>query len=297
VTGVTGARTALASQGSGFGAPFLSVRDVSFGYQGRHVVADVAGPRGSSRRRFRLEALSFEVSPGEVFGVVGPNSAGKTTLIRLLSGVHAPQQGDVVLNGVRLKDLGRRALARQVAVVPQALTIAFPYTVEELCMMGRHPHAVGLFDGARDLDRVREAMRLAGVEDLARQPVDTLGGGERQRALLARALAQEPRLLLLDEPTAHLDLRHQREMVDLWRRLNRERGTTIVFVSHDLNLASALADRLLLLVEGRVAKLGAPDDVLDQATLEAAYGCPVTVEPSPVSGRPVVLVRWALGGR
>ncbi|HEX2480401.1 MAG TPA: ABC transporter ATP-binding protein, partial [Methylomirabilota bacterium] len=125
--------------------------------------------------------------------------------------------------------------------------------------------------------------------DLADHPVDTLGGGERQRALLARALAQEPRALLLDEPTSHLDLLHQRQLVGLLRRLNRERGMTVVFVSHDLNLAGELADRLLLLSGGRVVGLGAPSEVLDAAVLEAAYGCPVWVERLASSGRPVVL--------
>ena len=265
--------------GSGRGAG-VAARDVSFGYG--------AG--------FRLHGVSFEVEPGELFGVVGPNSAGKTTLIRLLSGVHAVQRGEIRLDGVALAGVERRALARQVAVVPQASTLAFPLTVEELCLMGRFPHTRGLFEGAADLETARAAMRLAGVEHLGRHPLEALAGGERQRALLARALAQEPRVLLLDEPTSHLDLRHQREMVALLRRLNRERGTTVLFVSHDLNLAGELADRLLLLVGGRVARVGAPGDVLDEATLESAYGCPVAVERSPVSGRPVVHVRCPAPG-
>jgi iron complex transport system ATP-binding protein len=159
--------------------------------------------------------------------------------------------------------------------------------------MGRYPHAEGrFFEGPEDLARAREAMALTGVLDLREEPLDALSGGERQRAVLARALAQEPRLLLLDEPTSHLDLRHQREIVGLLRRLNRDRGTTIVLVSHDLNLAGEVADRLMLLNAGRVARLGAPAEVLDEGTLEAAYRCPVRVEKSPVSGRPVVTVRW-----
>lgn len=255
----------------------VAARDVGFDYGGR----------------FRLDGLSFEVAPGEIFGVVGPNSAGKTTLIRLLSKVHEPRAGEIRLDGVPLRSLSRRAVARRVAVVPQALTLAFAATVEELCLMGRYAHGGGrLFEGPEDLERVRAAMTLAGVGDLARQPVEALAGGERQRVLLARALAQEPRLLLLDEPTSHLDLRHQRELVGLLRRLNRDQGVTVLFVSHDLNLAGELADRLLLLVDGRVSRVGAPADVLDEAVLEAAYGCPVWVEKSPGSGRPVVHVRW-----
>ena len=278
--------------------PLLSVRAVCFGYggyEGREASEPCPGARrrhGEAGRPFRLVDVSFEVAAGELFGVVGPNSAGKTTLIRLISGIHAPQRGDLRLGGEPLAALGRRGLARQVAVVPQTLAVAFPFAVEELCLMGRYPHGGRLFEGAADLERARHAMQLAGVLELAHEPIDSLAGGERQRALLARALAQEPRLLLLDEPTSHLDLRHQREMAGLLRQLNRERGTTILFVSHDLTFAGELADRLLLLVGGRVAKVGAPSAVLDELTLEAAYGCPVTVEKSPDSGRPVVLVRW-----
>jgi iron complex transport system ATP-binding protein len=264
---------------SATGAP-VEVHDVAFGYGGA----------------FRLEGVSFDVAAGEVLGVIGPNGSGKTTLVRLLSKVREPQRGEIRLAGAGLASLGRRALARQVAVVQQDVAPAFPVTVEELCLMGRHPHAEGrLFEQPEDLCKAREAMALTGVLALASAPVDTLSGGERQRAVLARALAQEPRLLLLDEPTSHLDLRYQREMVGLLRRLHRDHGTTIVLVSHDLNLAGEVADRLLLLAAGRVVKLGPPADVLDEATLEAAYGCPVRVEKHPVTGRPVVLVRWPDG--
>jgi iron complex transport system ATP-binding protein len=257
--------------------PLVEVRDVAFGYGGA----------------FRLEGVSFELGAGEILGVIGPNASGKTTLVRLLSRVREPERGEIRLGGTPLPRLGRRALAREVAVVPQESSPAFPLTVEELVLMGRHPHVAGrFFEGPGDLQRAREAMVLAGVLDLATTPLDALSGGERQRCVLARALAQEPRLLVLDEPTSHLDLRHQREIVGLLRRLNRERDTTILVVSHDLNLAGELADRLLLLSGGRVARLGTPGEVLDEATLEAAYRCPVRVEKSPVSGRPTVMIRW-----
>ena len=259
------------------GVPAVGVREVGFGYGGA----------------FRLEGVTFEVDRGEIFGVVGPNSSGKTTLLRLLSKVREPEHGEIRLEDTALRGLSRRALARRIGVVPQELVAAFPVTVEELCLMGRYPRARSrLFEASEDVARTREAMALAGVLDLASQPLDTLAGGERQRALLARALAQEPALLLLDEPTSHLDLRHQREIAGLLRSLNRERGMTVLFVSHDLNLAGEIADRLLLLVGGRVVKIGAPAEVLDGPTLEAAYGCPVWVEKSPLSGRPVVQIRW-----
>jgi iron complex transport system ATP-binding protein len=258
--------------------PLLEVREVDFGYGGR----------------FRLAGVSFEVAAGEILGVIGPNGSGKTTLVRLVSKVRAPERGEIRLAGTSLSRLSRRALARQVAVLPQDVAPAFALTVEELVLMGRHPHTEGrFFETAGDLERAREAMALAGVGELADQPLDTLSGGERQRATLARALAQEPRLLLLDEPTSHLDLRHQREVVGLLRRLNRERGLTALLVSHDLNLAGEVADRILLLSAGRVARIGTPAQVLDEAVLEQAYACPVRVEKNPDSGRPVVTIRWS----
>jgi iron complex transport system ATP-binding protein len=254
-------------------SPVFAARDVEFGYGGA----------------FRLAGASFEVAEGEIVGLVGPNSSGKTTLLRLLSKVHAPERGEVHFRGRPLGAVGRRELAREVGVVPQDEPLAFPVTVEELVLMGRFPRSEGrLFEGPSDLARAREAMELAGVLELGDHSVDTLAGGERQRALLARALAQEPRVLLLDEPTSHLDLLHQRHLIGLLRRLNRERGMTVIFVSHDLNLAGELADRLLLLSGGRIVRLGPPREVLDEAVLESAYGCPVWVERLP-SGRPVVL--------
>jgi iron complex transport system ATP-binding protein len=250
------------------------MRDVEFGYGGA----------------FRLTGLTLEIGEGEVLGLVGPNSSGKTTILRLLSKVHAPVRGEIRFRGAPLAEVRRLALAREVAVVPQEERLAFSISVEELALMGRFPRGAGrLFEGPEDLARAREAMALAGVLELAGHPVDALAGGERQRALLARALAQEPRVLLLDEPTSHLDLRHQRHLLGLLRRLNRERGMTVVFVSHDLNFAADLADRLLLLSGGRAVRLGAPREVLDESVLEAAYGCPVWVERLPSSGRPVVL--------
>jgi len=258
----------------------LAVRDLAFGYGGT----------------FRLEGVSFALGGGEILGVIGPNSAGKTTLIRLLSRVLTPEAGEILLEGAPLARLSRRALARRVAVVPQELQLAFPFTVRELVLMGRHPHARGLFfEGPNDFAVAQEAMTAAGVLELADQPVETLSGGERQRAAIARALAQEPRLLLLDEPTSHLDLRHQGEIVGLLRRLNRHEGTTILLVSHDLNLAAEIADRLLLLARGRLVSIGDPAEVLDEARLEAVYGCRVHVEKSPWSGRPVVSIHWPAG--
>lgn len=255
---------------------------------------DVAYPSSERRRAspFRLSGLSFAIAPGEILGVVGPNSAGKTTLIRVLTKVLEPAAGEIFLEGKLLQTLTRWELARQVAVVPQE-TPPFPHSVEQLVLMGRYPHAPGrFFERPEDLAVAREAMATTGVLDLAPVALESLSGGERQRAILARALAQEPRLLILDEPTAHLDLRYQAEVAGLLRSLNRERGMTILLVSHDLNLAAELSDRLLLLADGRIARLGPPEQVLEESVLAAVYGCPVSIEKSPGSGRLMVQVAW-----
>ncbi|MBI1848303.1 MAG: ABC transporter ATP-binding protein [Candidatus Rokubacteria bacterium] len=263
--------------------PLLELDGVGFRYPAP------AGGRGG----FALADVSLALAPGEVLAVIGPNSAGKTTLIRLLSRVLEPDAGEIRLDGRPLAEVPRAALARAVAVVAQDAPPALPFSVEQLVLMGRYPHApTRFFESDDDRAAAREAMALTGVAELAPAPVGRLGGGERQRVMLARALAQRPRLLVLDEPTAHLDLRYQVECVALLRRVNRERGVAIVLVSHDLDLAAEVADRLLFLDRGRVARLGAAVDVLEERLLSEIYGCRVTVERNPESGRPSVRVVW-----
>jgi iron complex transport system ATP-binding protein len=242
---------------------------------------------------FALQEVSFALAPGEILAVVGPNASGKTTLIRLLSRVVRPGSGEIRLAGRSLARLPLPAVARQVAVVPQDLPRGLPYTVEDLVLMGRFPHAPGrFFETAEDRRAARRAMDLAGVGPLAAEPFEALSGGERQRVALARALAQEPRVLALDEPTAHLDLRYQAEVVGLLRRLNAASALTVLLVSHDLNLAAEVSHRMLLMQAGRVAGLGRPEEVLEEAVLERVYGCRVVVDKHPATGRPTVLPRW-----
>lgn len=265
----------------------VAFRDVGFAYP---------RPERVRARRFAFDGLSFSVQAGEVFGVIGPNSAGKTSLLRLLTRVLEPAQGAILVDGRPVGAIPHWELARQVAVVPQEAPRPFPFTVEQLVLMGRYPHAPGrFFETPADLAVAREAMAATGTLPLAALPLEQLSGGERQRALLARALAQQPRLLVLDEPTSHLDLRYQAETAELLRRLNRERGVTILLVSHDLNLAAELCDRLLLLHEGRVARVGTPAAVLEQMLLEQVFGCRVVVDASP-SGRPTVQLAWSQRG-
>ena len=262
----------------------------------RRVAFTYPASRSAARRPFGVRDLSFAVEEREVFGIIGPNASGKTTLIRLLSRVLLPAHGEILLDGRPLGALSRAAVAAAVAVVPQDVPQGFSYTAEELVLMGRFPHAPRrLFESAVDVEHARRAMDATGVLDLAAERVDQLSGGERQRVLLARAVAQRPRLLVLDEPTAHLDLRYQAACVGLLRRLNREEGLGIVLVSHDLNLAAEVSDRLLLMAGGSPVRVGPPEQVLDEATLEAVYGCRVVVDKQPGSGRPSVQVVWPNG--
>src|SRR5436309_11392730 len=250
---------------------------------------------GRPKRPFTLSELSFGIERGEIVGVIGPNSAGKTTLTRLLTRVIEPAGGEIFLDGAPLRGIERRQLARCVAVVPQGAPAQFPFTVGELVLMGRYPHGPGrYFESPRDRAVAREAMEATGVLELADMPLEHLSGGERQRAVIARALAQEPRLLVLDEPTAHLDLRYQVEAAALLRRLNRERGTTVLLVSHDLNLAAEVCDRLVLLNGGRVAAIGGPEAVLDETLLAAVFGCAVVVDKNETTRRPVVRLTWRI---
>jgi iron complex transport system ATP-binding protein len=264
--------------------PLVEFDDVAFAYP---------QPERSRAGGFSLDGVSFAIGAGEVFGVIGPNSAGKTTLLRLLTRVVAAGRGEVRLNGRPIRHLAHAELARQIAVVPQDAPRPFPFSVEQLVLMGRYPHAPGrFFESDADRAHAIAAMEATGVLHLAALPLEQLSGGERQRAMLARALAQQPRLLVLDEPTSHLDLRYQAETAALLQRMNGERGMTVLLVSHDLNLAAEVCDRLLLLGRGRIARVGSPAEVLQRGVLEEVFGCAVVVDVNPTSGRPVIQVAW-----
>jgi iron complex transport system ATP-binding protein len=240
--------------------------------------------------RTALADVSARVVPGELLGVIGPNGSGKSTLIRVLAGVRRPSTGTVRLDGADLHALSRRVRAQRIALVPQETHLSFPIRVRDLVLLGRAPHT-GRFglERADDLRAVHEAMVRAQVLELADRPVDELSGGERQRVVLARALAQDAGILLLDEPTSFLDLKHAVLLLDLVRELCRARDLAVAVVLHDLNLAAMYCDRLLLLDRGRVHASGTPEEVLTYHDLCAVYGTELYVAPNDVTGRLVVL--------
>jgi iron complex transport system ATP-binding protein len=240
--------------------------------------------------REALREVDARVVPGEVLGVIGPNGSGKSTLIRVLSGVRAPDSGEVRLGARALQKISRRERARLIALVPQETRLSFPIRVRDLVLLGRSPHTsrFGL-ERLEDLRVAHEAMERAEILELADRSVDELSGGERQRAVLARALAQDARILLLDEPTAFLDLKHAVLLLDLVRDLCRSRALAVAVVLHDLNLAAMYCDRLILLDRGTVHAAGTPAEVLTYRDLCTVYGTELYVAPNDVTGQLVVL--------
>jgi iron complex transport system ATP-binding protein len=243
-----------------------------------------------------LCGVSLELRSGEVLGLAGANGAGKTTLLRAASGVLRPDAGRVLLAGRPLGSYGRRELARQIAVVPQDTPFAFPFRAGEAVLMGRSPHLPRLgFEGPRDLAIARSSLAQVGIEALADRSILELSGGERQLVLLARALAQQPNVLLLDEPTAHLDLRHRLQVLELVRELAAA-GRSALVVSHDLSLAARSCDRLALLAAGRVLAVGPPAEVLSREAVLEVFGIEADVIAGP-DGTPLVLPRKAKSKR
>jgi iron complex transport system ATP-binding protein len=234
-----------------------------------------------------LHGIDAELRAGEFWGILGPNGSGKSTLLKALTGVLPLTSGEVRLGGQPLRRLRRRDIAREVAVVPQFVEAPFDFTVGEIVMMGRTPH-VGRFQLERQSDRAAWQLALERCDawQFRDRLLNELSGGERQRAIIARALAQEPRVLLLDEPTAHLDLGHQLEVFELLRHLNESDGLTIACVSHDIGLAAQHCRRLTMLVEGRVVFEGTPNEVITPEVIHEVYGTEALVKPHPVTGTP-----------
>jgi len=256
----------------------LSVEQVSYAY----------APNPSQAPLFTLEALSFQAKPGELVAILGPNASGKSTLLKLVSGALQPLSGRVFLNGFETYSLPVKTRAQRIALVQQESSLLFPSRAWEFVMQGRHPYGGGLrFESQEDISIVNNALAQVGAAHLADRWMDKVSGGEKQRIILARALAQQPLLLLLDEPTLHLDIGAQVDLLETLRRLAAQNRYTVVVVTHELNLTGEYADQVVLMQRGKCLRVGPPATVLQREILEQVFQAPLSVEMT-ASGRPRV---------
>ena len=236
-----------------------------------------------------LKNVSFEVKRGEFLGILGPNGSGKTTLLNVIDGILIPQEGELWINGTSCNKLKRENLAKIIAVVPQESLMLFPFTVQEIVLMGRAPHlGKWRFEGETDFRIAHQAMEMTDTLSLMNRSMNALSAGERQRVLIARALAQQPQIMLLDEPTAFLDIKHQIDFFDLIKTLNKNQTLTVIGVTHDINLASLYCDRIILLRDGHIHCMGSPEEVIAESHIREVYETNVTVDRNPVTGQPRV---------
>ncbi len=252
----------------------LEVKNIVSGYAGKTVVKDI----------------SFDAAEGEFIGIIGPNGAGKSTLMRTISRVLRPESGSISFGSRDIFSMPQKDFAKSVAFVSSDPAIVFPFTALEVVMMGRFPY-IKMFgsESKEDIEAVERAVAATDCAGVISRPIDRLSAGERQRVLIAKALAQEPRLMLLDEPTSHLDISHQVQVLDILKGLSGSK-ITVIAVLHDLNLAAEYCNRLVLIDKGAVRSLGTPKEVLDYKIIEEVYRTVVVVRENPVSGKPYVLL-------
>ena len=243
-------------------------------------------------RNVVMRDLTFQVMPGEIVGLIGPNGSGKSTIIKALSGVVSPYLGKILVNGKDITKIPRHDLASSLGVVPQMPLLPSAFTAFEIVLMGRNPH-LGLFqyEGTRELAIAWQAMERTATQELAERRISELSGGEIQSLLIARVLAQETKVILLDEPTANLDIGRQMEILDLIKDLCRENNLTVLAALHDLNLASQYCDQVVLINNGRVHAEGMPEQVINTQNIEEVYGAEGCVFAHPVNGLPTVLLK------
>ena len=255
-------------------APTLQLEDIWFSYGRSHV----------------LTGIDLQVDSGEMVGLVGPNGTGKSTLLNIASRTLNPQRGRVLLGGVDVQQLSPRKRASKVSMVPQSPAVPTGFNCMEVVLMGRNPH-LGLlqWERPRDLEIVRHAMELTGTDEFASRPISSLSGGERQRVFIARALSQGAPLLLLDEPTAHLDIGYQPAVLDLIQKVRTEMGVSVLAAMHDISLAAQYCQRIAVLHGGSVYALGTPEEVVTADVVSQAFGAEVAISRHPVHGTPVVL--------
>ena len=253
--------------------PILTLRNAGFRY-------------GAS---WAVKGVDLEVLPGEMLGVLGPNGSGKTTLLKILDGMLQLHEGEVLVQGKSMITLKRGDVAKVVAMVAQETFFRFDFSVLEVVLMGRFPHLGRLqFEGDKDVKIARNALIATHALELAERSIHELSAGEKQRVLLARALAQEPRTILLDEPTSFLDLKYKKEIFHLIADLTKKQGLAVVLVSHDIDLVSQYCHRIVMLKNGSVHLSGTPDQVINAASIEAVYECAVLVDRNPITEKPRV---------
>ena len=236
-----------------------------------------------------IKGVSLDINQGDFIGIIGPNGSGKTTLLRLATRVLNPREGRIYLRDENIFQMDLKEFCCKVAFVSQDISISFSFTVMEIVLMGRIPHLKRLqFETKKDIEIAEKALSLTDTLSLRDKRIDELSAGERQRVIIARALTQEPELLFLDEPTAHLDIGHQIQILDLLKKFNRQNNLTIAMILHDLNLASAYCQRIALLDKGTVFKEGGPEEVLTYQNIEAVYKTIVLVNDNPLTHKPNV---------
>jgi len=249
----------------------LKVKNVEFSYASEPVLKDVC----------------IELAASEILGVVGPNGAGKSTLLRCIDRILKPQKGSILLDEQEIKKMSRMELAKKMGYIPQSATQVFSATVFDIVLMGRRPH-IGWRSSDEDTEKVLENLQLLNIEDLAMRDINELSGGQQQKVFIACALTQEPDVLLLDEPTSNLDIRHQVEVMDIIKNIVIEKQISVIMAIHDLNLASRYTDRVIIMKGGRIFDTGMPSDVLTPENIRSVYGVEVEVVNSS-SGKPHIV--------
>ncbi len=261
----------------------VDVENISFSYPQRHSVRE--------NIFFSLKNISFALKSGTFLSILGPNGSGKSTLLRIIDRILLPDRGSVKIFDKDYIKISRKELSRLIAFVPQVHSLVFPYTVFEVVLMGRSPHIKGVgFENFTDIQIVEDVMEKVDVSRLRSKPVGELSGGELQRVFLARALAQQCPILVLDEPNTHLDLRHQIEILALIKKIVNEKSISVVSVFHDLNLASIYSDEILLLDSGKVLAHGTPNTVLNEMNIKMVFGTEVIIDPHPVTNSPRITI-------
>ncbi|MCK9443218.1 MAG: ABC transporter ATP-binding protein [Tissierellaceae bacterium] len=240
----------------------IEVKDLYFGYKDEKVI----------------DGVSFEIEKGNLVSLIGPNGSGKSTMIKLLNNLYTPWEGKIFVEGKEINSFRKKELARKIALVPQNSSINYDFTVEEIVRMGRYPHKKRFQrEDEEDHEIVEKAMKDTNTYELRDKAVTEISGGELQRVIIAKALAQKPSIILLDEPTSHLDLNHQIEILNLLRKLNKEKNTTIIVAIHDINLATMYSDEIFMLSGGKIVDRGSPEKVITKRNIEFVYNLPVAV--------------------